>query len=111
MSATTDKTYNGWTNYETWAVGLHLDGNYDGEATYLEVLELVRNISENAEATEYSTLDEMRLYDTADALKDWFEESLPELDGIVSDLLGAAVSEINWRELAASKLAEIAEES
>ena len=29
----TAETYNGWTNYEKWAVGLYLDGNYDGLGT------------------------------------------------------------------------------
>jgi hypothetical protein len=35
-------TYNGWKNYETWAVGMYLDGNYTGEGTYLDVLDVVR---------------------------------------------------------------------
>ncbi len=38
----TDTTYNGWANYETWAVGMYLDGNYDGPGTYYETIERTR---------------------------------------------------------------------
>lgn len=115
MQSTEDKTYNGWTNYETWAVGLYLDGNYDGEGTYRYVLELVGEAAQafnadNVEAGIWTEAD-ARKFAVEDALKSWFEETLPELDGIAADLLGAATSEINWLELAQHKLDEIAEES
>lgn len=93
---TTDSTYNGWTNYETWAVGLYLDGNYTGEHTNREVLELARYRAGHP-------------YALADDLKEWFEEELPELDGIASDLLSGAVSDVNWHELAEHKLEELDE--
>lgn len=93
---TTNPTYNGSPNYETWAVGMFLDGNYTGEGTYLEVLELAR---EHDEA-----------WRLADALKSYVEESLPDLGGsIAADLLGAAMSEVDWSELAEHKLSEVAE--
>ena len=39
-----DETCNGWKNYETWAVGMYLDGNYDGPGTYYAAIETVRGI-------------------------------------------------------------------
>lgn len=35
-----------------------------------------------------------------DRLKEHHEEALPELEGFAADLLGAAMSEVNWREIA-----------
>jgi hypothetical protein len=102
-----DKSYNGWTNYETWAVGMFLDGNYTGEHTYREVLALAEDHDSDARESERDPDD--AVYTLANALQEWFNEQLPELDGIASDLLGAAVSEINWTELAKSKLTEIGE--
>lgn len=61
----TDQTYNGWTNYETWAVGMFLDGNYTGEGI-------------------------------EEALKNYVE-----------CLLRVGFDEVNWRELAEHKLAEV----
>lgn len=90
-------TYNGWTNYETWATGMFLDGNYDGEATYRAAAEL---------ATEHAAAG---VHELADALREFVEESLPELDGLAGDLLGAAVSAIDWRELAEHQRAEVVE--
>ena len=89
-------TYNGWTNYETWAVGMYLDGNYTGEGTYQEVQQLVRKHDDE--------------YQLASALEDWFDGELPEFDGIAGDLLRAARDEVNWFELAKSKLEEVKEE-
>lgn len=110
QAMTEDKTYNGWTNYETWAVGMFLDGNYDGEGTYRAVLELAESVAEDIDEPEsYATVSELRTLTLADRLKDFVEESLPEVGGIASDLLGAAVSEVNWRELAEHKLEEISE--
>lgn len=104
MSA--EQGYNGWTNYETWAVAMFLDGNYTGEGTYQDVLDVVRDV----EATGYVT----REFAVADALKDYVEESIGEAtddlpNGLAADLLRAALSEVNWRELAESKLAEVVE--
>jgi hypothetical protein len=102
-------TYNGWRNYETWAVGMWLDGNYTGEATALEALDVVRAASDDYDASNVDkgiwTEDQARVYAVEAALKSYFEESLPDLGAsIEQDLLNAATSEINWRELAESRL-------
>jgi hypothetical protein len=99
--------YNGWTNYETWAVGMYLDGNYTGEGTYRAVLDLVREQMVQRDANQYS------ISDVADALQAWFDDEIyndsHELSGIVGDLLKAALDEVEWRELAEHKIAEVSE--
>jgi hypothetical protein len=117
----TDTTYNGWTNYETWAVGMYLDGNYTGEGTYRAVLALVGEAAttgtdravENILAGVW-TAEQARVFEVEDALKNWTEEQIGmESDdlanGIAADLLNAALSEVNWRELAEHKLQELDE--
>jgi hypothetical protein len=96
-------TYNGWTNYETWAVGMYLDGNYDGEGTYKDILEITREQG----ADKYCTASELQTY-----LQGTIENSDPDgiaSSGIIGDLLGAALSEVNWLELAEHKCAEVIE--
>jgi hypothetical protein len=95
-----DRTYNGWTNYETWAVGMYLDGNYTGEGTYLAVRDLVEEVAPNGK------------FRVADSLKDWTEghiEAEHETSGIVADLVGAALSEVDWEELAEAQLSALVE--
>jgi hypothetical protein len=97
-------TYNGYTNYETWAVGMYLDGNYDGEGTYKDILEITREQG----ADKYDTASELQTY-----LQGTIENSDPDgiaSSGIIGDLLGAALSEVNWLELAEHKCTEIMEE-
>jgi hypothetical protein len=43
----------------------------------------------------------------ASQLKDQFEENAPELSGCYADLLNAALSEVNWHEIAENLLSEV----
>lgn len=105
-----DQTYNGWTNYETWAVGMFLDGNYTGEGTYRDVLELVESAA-NGNAAERGEA----LWAVETDLKEYVEREIRGDDAemhpasLATDLLGAALDSVNWRELAESKLSEIVE--
>jgi|SRR5580700_2463303 hypothetical protein len=97
MSSET-KTYNGWTNYETWNVALWLD-NEQGSQRYWQGE--ARTACEDAEATTYSTRLEVAARALAERLKEEIEESAPDLGAsMFSDLLGAALSEVNWDEIA-----------
>ncbi len=82
-----DTTYNGWTNYETWCVNLWLDN--DGWMN-----DRAADLADEARATEYP-----RSY-IADELKELIEADEPELHGMYADLLSAAISSVNWHELA-----------
>jgi len=80
------KEYNGWTNYETWLAALWI-----GNEPYLD--ETVKEIC--AREFEYGI-------DRDDAVKEFMSdlvyEGVPEA-GLASDFLGAALSEVDWREI------------
>ena len=93
-----DQGYNGWKNYETWAMALWIDND---EGLYNESRELVRR---NGGLRER--------YEVADALKDMMEELRPELEASVwSDLLSAAFSEVDWFEIAENYIEEVQAEA
>ena len=93
-----EQGYNGWTNYETWCVSLWL-GNE--EPLYLETRDMARSA-----ATVYVLSDQLRE----------FAEGLPpaaavlEHASFVSDLLGAALTAVDWDEIATNLIDEVAED-
>ena len=90
MTMTADKTYNGWTNYETWNVALWLSND---EGTY----NYVRGMAEEAG-------DEYRL---GTMLEEYVDEMRPDLGAsMFADLLGAALSEVRWIEIARTFISE-----
>ena len=86
-----DNTYNGWTNYETWNVNLHIDNSYGSHRYWRE-------------RAEECTTSEL-----AEELKWAFEDDMPELDATYGDLLGAALSNVNWYEIAEALIEEVKE--
>ena len=84
--------YQGWKNYETWAVALWLS-NEQGSYEYWrdEARITARHSDDREEAT--SSL--------AQSLKNSIEESAPEVEGLFADLLNAAIGEVDWYEVAA----------
>ena len=96
----TNKEYNGWYNYETWAVALWLDNEQGSQDYWLEVAEDYRK----------RRIDNAK-YAMAECLKQAHEEALPEVSGFAADLLGAAMSEVNWDEIAKHYIEMAAEQS
>lgn len=95
----TRNEYNGWTNYETWVINLWMD-NEEGSQRYWQEI-----------ATDYFKSDgEDAASGLADRLKEEHEEALPQVEGFAADLLGAAMSEVNWYEIA-EHLIEAAKEA
>ena len=98
-----DTGYNGHTNYETWCVALWL--GYD-EATYHTVRSMAANAKEAARtdrrvAQGYWEAERAPLYLLAEALKELVDEAAPDLgQTLFSDLLNAALSEVDWQDVA-----------
>jgi hypothetical protein len=105
------KTYNGWTNYETWLVKLWID-NDEGMRTYWH--DRSRAIYEAALPDKTFSQSERAALDLMDDLKNEHEAIAEEVGvpttGFVADLFNAAMSEVNWHEIAASLIEDNVEE-
>lgn len=79
--------YNGWSNYETWNVKLWLD-NEQGAS------EEMRDMARRAKSES----------DLAKQIEAFVDEFKPDLldASMFSDLLNAALGEVDWDEIAAS---------
>lgn len=91
--------YNGWTNYETWCVNLWLTND---EGSYNGWTEQAQTAFDGATDRGIGiSRTEQAMIDLADCLKDEITEQAPELEAsMYSDLLNAALSEVNWYEIA-----------
>ena len=111
---TTNTRYNGWTNYETWAVALWLDND---EGTSIETRETMREFWDTmADADERmryginNTQSEATRFHFSQWLEDYVETMQPDLGATLwSDLLNAAMSEVDWFEIADNWLSELDE--
>ena len=93
------KTYNGWTNYETWNVALWLDNDQGSERYWREA---AQECYSEAEASRSFTRQEQATLDLSQRLKNEIEEANPVADqaSMWADLMGAALSEVNYHEIA-----------
>jgi hypothetical protein len=96
MQQMTERRYNGWANYPTWAVNLWLSND---EGLYMEAQHLVGPASEAGD--EAATI---RLADHIERMV----RDMAELDeaSFRSDLLGFALDQVDWREIAADLIDE-----
>ena len=101
--------YNGWTNYETWLVNLWMDNSPGSQEFFREQAQEIYN-----ETDAYNTglnKQEYARCRVADWLKQYHtEENRPELPGMYGDLLGAALSAVNWDEIARHYIDAVLEE-
>ena len=94
---TETKTYNGWTNYETWCVNLWLTNDEYSEG---ELRRIVNDRPINSMVGDIDVSTVMK----ADILKDWVMESdeypsRMDSSSMFTDLLCAALENVNWREI------------
>jgi hypothetical protein len=97
-----DSTYNGWSNYPTWAVSLWL-GSDQGTAQEVERL---------AQHWERDTRDGGTVSELADTLRA-FVEDFPEIEAVqgeaslAADLLGLALDLVDWQQIAETHAADV----
>lgn len=104
MAQTEERGYQGWTNYETWAVNLWLSNE---EPSYRYWTERAAAAWEKAEAGGNPYIDERdrrAVMILADELKEDIENGNPFSDepSLYTDLLNAAIGEIDWIDIAES---------
>ena len=107
-----EKKYNGWTNYETWAVALWIDNERSSYQYWRD--EARRHRTESPAWRQVHDgiwiADEAAKFNLADQLKEEFSDAAPLTEpNVYSDPLGAALSEVNWSEIAEHLLADVAE--
>lgn len=79
-----NKQYNGYANYETWAVSLWIDND---QYMHNQLEEFAR---------KHESISEL-----ANIIEDWISDDMPELGASLwSDLLSAAFNEVDWYEIA-----------
>ncbi len=98
-----DQKYNGWSNYETWAVGLWLDNDEFTSSFWQDATERIvdeAHTNPKVKSGEWD-LQEFASRGLADQLKEEIENSSPLQDAsLYSDLLNAAMQAVNWSEIA-----------
>lgn len=96
-----ESKYNGWSNYETWAVNLWLTNEESSQRHWRERGEEARRLAES-EPDDVLTKEERAKIALADQLRDEITEASPLADSatLYEDLLGAAFSEVDWAEIA-----------
>jgi len=88
--------YRGWHNYETWLVNLWLTNDQDTDAVLKSIC---RRYSDNE-------------YQGAEAIREWVEEMNPLTDAsMFSDLLRAAIYEVDWAEIFQANVPDDEDES
>lgn len=98
---TSEKTYNGWTNYETWAVNLWVDNDEYLQDQVRDLARHERDTYKLGKAIE-EMIDSMHPFHGDCATKEMqaFSSSL------WADLLGAALSEVDWYDIAEHWIAD-----
>lgn len=96
--------YNGWPNYETWAVALWL-GNDAGTYEHWRDQTRAQWNATAAPDPDWRTFTrrDRTLYKLSEQLKEEVaQDGLPEgtVTGVYADLLGAALSEVHWYTIA-----------
>ena len=108
-----EKTYNGWTNYETWAVALWIDNEQSSYHYWRDEARRHRKDAPASQQVQNETwnAEQAARFNLADQLKEEFNDAAPLAEpNVYSDLLGAALSEVNWSEIAEHMLADLEEE-
>ncbi len=102
-----DNTYNGYTNYETWNVALHISNEQSSQELWQD---RGKRALAFAKADDTFTKAENAAFRLRERLKDQFEEQAPTLEGTYGDLLQGALSAVNWYEIAENIITDLPEQ-
>lgn len=98
----TTKEYNGWTNYETWLVKLWQDNDQGSQSFWQDQAEECVKVDGREDAVT----------SLADIMRENYGELASEqvgTAGVFADLIGAALHEVNWEEIAHAWVDEAAD--
>ena len=95
------KEYNGWYNWETWCVNLWMDNDQGSHEMWREV---ARDSIDADEGTNWFYFEDV-LKGYLEALQETMINS-DENMGLIHDLLGGAISEVNTREISMHWIAD-----
>ena len=89
--------YNGWTNYETWNVALWIDNEQGSQEYWREVTREIRETASEASQVKDAiwSIEQAARFTLADQLE---------------DLLGSALDNVNWREIAGNWLENLGDD-
>ena len=97
------KTYNGWANYETWAVKLWMDNDEAGCALQHELLEQAQTTLQNRTyPNQINDVFPFKEIILAALLRDYVRDNSPLADtpSMYSDLMMSAINSVDWDEIA-----------
>lgn len=102
-----DQTYNGWKNYPTWCVNLWLSNDEGLSTEAHRIIDILRE--QDAEIREELPLN----LAVADHFENWVTDELaPDLGAsFAADLLGFALDQVNWHEIADSWIQSVSEQA
>lgn len=99
-----DTTYQGWTNYETWAVKLFMDNDRPTYEFFRGVTKQAIEQAPNLKAVKDGiwTVEFGAKYSLGELVKIRHESTTPKLKEPFAALLQGALDSVNWGEIAAS---------
>lgn len=104
-----DAKYNGWTNYETWAVKLWMDNEAGSQGYWQDMAKDAWEMTRENHPNRFMNHADNARNELASSIKDAYEDEnhpvfLASNGTVYADLLNAALSEVNWSEIAQSLL-------
>lgn len=114
------KEYNGWSSYETWCVNLWMDNEEGSQARWHDLAKSALTVAKNSESAyakwtgkEIFTVEERATLNLSETIKSDYEDAaldrMGETSDVFSDLMTAALSEVNWHEIAKHLIAAVTE--
>lgn len=94
----TKSNYNGYTNYETWVVALHINNDSYTQDYFKDAV--MTALSDNEGDKEES------INCIINTIETWLEDNSPEVEGVYADLLNAAISEVDEYDIATTMVGE-----